>query len=240
MEKNFLRKKINRILLKTVFGFTLTAVSAVLLIYLVALILGPPNLMNEQNTIYYSIDNEVIGEEQGVENRYWVDLEKMSPYVIDATLMIEDQRFFQHNGFDIKRILGAILKDIKTMSLKEGASTLTQQYARNLYLSHEKTWARKLKEAFYAIRLEMYYSKEEILEGYLNTVYYGHGAYGIEAASIHFFNKSASELTIAEAAMLAGIPKGPTYYSPLNDLERATNRQKQILSVMNEEHFISE
>jgi len=240
MEKNSLRKKINRILLKTVFGFTLTAVSAVLLIYLVALILGPPNLMNEQNTIYYSIDNEVIGEEQGVENRYWVDLEKMSPYVIDATLMIEDQRFFQHNGFDIKRILGAILKDIKTMSLKEGASTLTQQYARNLYLSHEKTWARKLKEAFYAIRLEMYYSKKEILEGYLNTVYYGHGAYGIEAASIHFFNKSASELTIAEAAMLAGIPKGPTYYSPLNDLERATNRQKQILSVMNEEHVISE
>ncbi|WP_052345761.1 transglycosylase domain-containing protein [Paucisalibacillus sp. EB02] len=240
MEKSFLRKKINRILLKTILGISLTAVSSILLIYLVALLLGPPNLMNEQNTIYYSIEEEVIGEEQGVENRYWVGLEKMSPHVINATLMIEDQRFFQHNGFDFKRIIGAIMKDIKTMSLKEGASTLTQQYARNLFLSHEKTWARKLKEAFYAIRLEMYYSKEEILEGYLNTVYYGHGAYGIEAASIHFFNKSANELTISEAAMLAGIPKGPTYYSPLNDLERATDRQKQILSVMNEENAISD
>lgn len=227
-------------MLKTLFGVALTAVSAILLIYLVALLLGPPSLMNDQNTIYYSIDNKVIGEEQGVENRYWVDLEQMSPNIINATLMIEDQRFFQHNGFDMKRIMGAILKDIKTMSLKEGASTLTQQYARNLYLSHEKTWTRKLKEAFYAIRLEMYYSKEEILEGYLNTVYYGHGAYGIEAASNHFFNKSSNELTIAEAAMLAGVPKGPTYYSPLNDMERATNRQKQILALMVEEKFITD
>lgn len=235
----FQSKKLKRILLKMAFGMLLFGVSAVLLVYLSAFIIGPPSLVSEENTIYYSMDGEVIGEEQGVENRVWVSLDDMSPSIINATLMIEDQRFFKHNGFDLKRIAGAILKDIKTMSLKEGASTLTQQYARNLYLSHEKTWTRKLKEAFYAIRLEMYYSKEEILEGYLNTVYYGHGAYGIEAASHHFFNKKSSELTIAEAAMLAGIPKGPTYYSPLNDLERATNRQKQILAVMLEKDVIS-
>ncbi|WP_047983819.1 transglycosylase domain-containing protein [Ornithinibacillus californiensis] len=240
MTKLALSKKIKRILLKVTFGLTLSFVSAILFVYFLAFLLGAPSLLNDQKTVYYSTTGKVIGEEHGVENRSWVGLEKMSPNIIDATLMIEDQRFFDHNGFDIKRILGAILKDIKTMSLKEGASTLTQQYARNLYLSHEKTWSRKLKEAFYAIRLEMYYSKEEILEGYLNTVYYGHGAYGIEAASHHFFNKSADELTIAEAAMLAGIPKGPTYYSPLNDLERATNRQQQILAILQEKNVITE
>lgn len=240
MKKNILTKKLRRIVLKLLFGITLFFVSGILLLYLIAFLLGPPNLLNDQKTIYYSASGDMIGEEHGVENRYWVGLEKISPNIIDATLMIEDQRFYNHNGFDIKRILGAVLKDIKTMSLKEGASTLTQQYARNLYLSHEKTWSRKLKEAFYTLRLEIFYSKEEILEGYLNTVYYGHGAYGIEAASHYFFNKEASDLTIAEAAMLAGIPKGPTYYSPQNDLERATNRQQQILAIMHEKDIISE
>ncbi|MEN2767250.1 transglycosylase domain-containing protein [Ornithinibacillus xuwenensis] len=240
MEKTIRTKKAKRVLLKVFFGFSLFVVSSFLLVYLIAFLLGPPSLANEQNTVYYSANNEVIGEEHGYENRHWVDLESMTPSIIDATLMIEDQHFFQHNGFDLKRIAGAILKDIKTMSLKEGASTLTQQYARNLFLSHEKTWTRKIKEAFYTIRLEMFYSKEEILEGYLNTVYYGHGAYGIEAASNHFFNKSASELTIAEAAMLAGIPKGPTYYSPFNDSERATNRQQHILRIMHDKDAISE
>src|SRR5690625_6995149 len=102
----------------------------------------------------------------------------MSTYLTEATILIEDQRFYKHKGLDVKRIIGAAIEDIKSKSLKEGASTLTQQYARNLYLSHEKTWTRKLKEAFYAIRIEMFYSKQDILEGYLNTIYYGHGAYG--------------------------------------------------------------
>ncbi|WP_047980915.1 transglycosylase domain-containing protein [Ornithinibacillus contaminans] len=240
MNKPFLMKKLKRISLKMLIGFSLFAVSCLLLVYLLAFVLGPPNLLHEQNTIYYSADNQVIGEEHGNESRHWIDLQDMSPAVIDATLLTEDQHFYDHHGFDIKRIFGAILKDIKTLSLKEGASTLTQQYARNLYLSSEKTWTRKLKEAFYTIRLEMFYSKSEILEGYLNSVYYGHGAYGIEAASNHFFNKSASELTLAEAAMLAGVPKGPTYYSPFNDLERATNRQQQILTIMHKKEAISD
>ena len=132
------------------------------------------------------------------------------------------------------------IKISKSQRLKEGASTITQQYARNLYLTHEKTWSRKIKEAFYTIRLEMFYSKEEILEGYLNTIYYGHGAYGIAAASDLFFEKSATELTIAEAAMLAAIPKGPTYYSPLNDEENAFSRQKLILNFLRDENVITE
>ena len=235
-----IRFKKNKFIIKLAASIFLLFVMSLGGIYLISFILGPPSLTTKQNTIYYSNSGEMIGEEKGAENRYWVELEKMAPAVIDATLMVEDQNFYNHHGFDFKRIAGAIIKDIKSMSLKEGASTLTQQYARNLYLTHEKTWMRKLKEAFYTIRLEMFYSKKEILEGYLNTIYYGHGAYGIEAASNYFFNKSAIDLNLAEAAMLAGIPKGPSYYSPLNDKERAEKRQQQILNIMLSEDVISE
>ncbi|MFZ3578555.1 transglycosylase domain-containing protein [Virgibacillus sp. DJP39] len=209
-------------------------------IYFTSFLLGPPPLKAAQNTIYYSASDTVIGEEKGAESRYWVDLNEMNPAVIQATLAIEDQDFYEHNGFDYSRIVSAILKNTKNMALVEGASTLTQQYARNLYLSHDKTWARKIKEAFNTVRLEMYYKKDTLLEGYLNTIYYGHGAYGIEAASRYFFNKSADELTLAEAAMLVGVPKGPTYYSPFNDLQNATSRQKQILYEMKSQDVISE
>ncbi len=108
-------------------------------------------------------------------------------------------------------LLVPLLTDIKTQSMAEGASTITQQLARNLYLTLDKTWSRKINEALYAYRLEIFYSKDEIIEGYLNTVNYGHGMYGVEAASQYYFSKSASELTLAESAMLAGIPKGPSY-----------------------------
>ncbi|GGJ83064.1 penicillin-binding protein 2D [Lentibacillus kapialis] len=209
-------------------------------VYFVSFLMGPPELTNDQNTVYYSIDGEKIGEESGAENRYWVDLDEMSPHLIKATLAIEDRDFYSHNGFDLQRIAGAALSDLKSLSLKEGASTLTQQYARNLFLSHDKTWTRKLKEAFYTVRLEMYYSKDELLEGYLNTIYYGHGAYGAEAASRYFFDKSASNLSLAEAAMLAATPKGPSYYSPFNDLENAKDRQQRVLGVMLENKQITE
>ena len=116
--------------------------------------------------------------------------------------------------------------------MKQGASTITQQLARNLYLTHERTWSRKLKEAMYTVQLEMHYSKDEILSLYLNQIYYGHGAYGIEAASELYFGKHASELTLAESAMLAGIPKGPKYYSPYMDMKNAKDRQKTILHTM--------
>ncbi|MYL45491.1 PBP1A family penicillin-binding protein [Virgibacillus halodenitrificans] len=237
-----MRKKFKR--LKWIFGVLVGSFFAIgcLIggVYLVSYIMGPPPLSNQQNTVYYSNDGEIIGEESGSESRHWVELKAISPFLIDATLQIEDQHYYEHHGFDYKRIMGAIIKDIKSLSLKEGASTLTQQYARNLYLTHEKTWLRKIKEAFYTVRLEMFYSKDEILEGYLNTIYYGHGAYGIEPASNYYFETAASELTLAQAAMLAGIPKGPTYYSPLNDIERATKRQQHILAVMRNEQVITE
>ncbi len=239
MRKLFQLKKSKLILLIPISMFILGVV-CLAGVYLASFLLGPPELTTDQNTIYYSINEEVIGEERGAENRYWVDLEEMSPQLINATLAIEDQHFYDHNGFDLKRIAGAVLSDLKSFSLKEGASTLTQQYARNLYLTHEKTWSRKLKEAFHTVRIEMYYSKNEILEGYLNTIYYGHGAHGIEAASRYFFNKSAEDLSLAEASMLAAIPKGPTYYSPLNDRDNAEQRQERILRLMQDDGDITE
>jgi len=225
----FLKK---HLLLSGLLSLATLAICFVMVIYFVSFLLGPPSLMNEQNTVIYSQDQEVIGEENGTKSLDQVSLDHISPKLIDATLAVEDRHFYQHHGFDFKRIFGAIVSNIKSFSLKEGASTISQQLARNLYLSFEKTWIRKVKEAFYTIRLEMYYSKDEILAAYLNSIHYGHGAYGIEAASNHFFDKSADELDWAEAAMLAGIPKGPTYYSPFNDPERAKKRQLHILSLL--------
>lgn len=208
-------------------------------VYGLAYLLGPPPIQKQHKTVYYSADKEIIGTEHSANSNTYVTLDDISKPLIDATLAVEDRNFYNHYGFDVKRIGGAILKDIQHLSLKQGASTLTQQYARNLYLSHEKTWNRKAKEALYTVRLEMFNTKDEILEGYLNRIYYGHGAYGIEAASKYYFGKSASDLKIEEAAMLAGIPKGPTYYSPLNNLERATERQHLILGLLQKNGDIS-
>ena len=228
---------------KRVFLTTVAVVSA-LVISLISLrvyaqIAGAPPLTVPKASIFLDSQNNQIGDRYTEERRYWVTLDEISPYLIDATIAVEDKDFYQHNGFDYSRIAGAILADIKAGGKVQGASTLTQQYARNLFLTHEKTWTRKIHEALYAYRLEVFYGKDEILEGYLNTVYYGHGMYGAEAASRYFFGKSAKDLTLAEAAMIAGVPKGPTYFSPLADEKRATERQQTILSLMVDQGKIS-
>ncbi len=192
-------------------------------------ILGPPPLTIPESSLYYTSDETVFGESHNGERRYWIGLENISPAAIQATLSIEDQTFYQHHGFDVKRIGGAVLANIKAGQKVQGASTITQQYARNLFLTMDKTWTRKISEAIYAARLEFHYDKGQILEGYLNTINFGHGAYGIEAASQYYFGKSSKELTLAEASMLMGIPKGPSIYSPLRSEEKAKRRQKLIL-----------
>ena len=237
--KNKTRRKWTRV----VFLATIVAVSA-LVVSLISLrvyaqIAGAPPLTVPKASIFLDSQNNQIGDRFSEERRYWVTLDELSPYLIDATIAVEDKDFYEHNGFDYSRIAGAILADIKAGGKVQGASTLTQQYARNLFLTHEKTWTRKINEALYAYRLEVFYGKDEILEGYLNTVYYGHGMYGAEAASRYFFGKSAKDLTLAEASMLAGVPKGPTYYSPLADEKKATERQKLILSLMEDQGKIS-
>ncbi|TLS36677.1 transglycosylase domain-containing protein [Pseudalkalibacillus caeni] len=222
-----------RLFMRLALIFSIFMVLFLFSIFLYAKIQGPPTLLVPQTTVFYASDGSVVGEsEHGGQNRYWVPLKDISPNVIDATIAIEDKRFYDHYGFDFKRIIAAGLADIKAMSKVQGASTITQQYARNLFLEHDKTWTRKIQEALYAIRLELNYTKEEILEGYLNTIYYGHGAYGIEAAADYYFDKHAKDLTLGEAAMLAGIPKGPSYYSPKVHFERAKDRQETILDVM--------
>ncbi|MFL0506767.1 transglycosylase domain-containing protein [Ureibacillus sp. 179-F W5.1 NHS] len=204
-----------------------------------AQIAGAPPLTVPKTSVFLDSNGNKIGDYLTAERRYWVELDEISPYLIDATIAVEDKDFYEHNGFDYSRIASALLKDLKTQSMAEGASTLTMQLARNLYLTLDKTWTRKLQEALYAYRLEIFYDKDEILEGYLNTVNYGHGMYGIEAASKYYFGKSASELTLAEASLLAGIPKGPSIYSPINDYEKAMDRQQIILKLMKDQQYIT-
>lgn len=208
-------------------------------IFFYAYELPPPSLSVPESTVLFSKDEDVIGEFYADQNRHWISLDDMADSIIEATIAVEDRRFYDHYGFDFFRIGGAILTNIRTGRKAEGASTITQQYARNLFLNHEKTWSRKLHEAFYALRLELHYSKNEILEGYLNTIYYGHGAYGIEAAANVYFQKHAEDLTTAEAAMLAGIPKGPNIFSPFIDEKRAKERQEVVLLSMENAGFIT-
>ncbi|AJY74991.1 transglycosylase domain-containing protein [Paenibacillus beijingensis] len=193
-----------------------------------------------QTSQIYDLHGSLIDTFHTGQNRKSVALADISPHLIEATVAIEDRRFYQHLGFDVKGMTRAALVNLEHMSTKQGASTLTQQLARNLYLTHERTWQRKLKEAVYTIQLEMNYSKDEILGLYLNQIYYGHGAYGIEAASQMYFGKHASRLSLAESAMLAGIPKGPKYYSPYMDMKNAKDRQKTILQAMVEGGRISQ
>ncbi len=205
-----------------------------------AKILGAPQLAVPQSSIFYSSNGTVIGETNTGQKRYWVNLKDISPEMIHAVLAVEDRSFYEHNGFDYKRIAGAVLADIKARAKVQGASTISQQYARNLFLTHEKSWNRKLNEALYTKRIEMNYSKDEILEGYLNTIYFGHGTYGVQAASQYYFGKNANQLTLAEASLLAGIPKGPSLYSPFHSLEKAKQRQNVVLSSMKNAGYIKE
>ena len=190
--------------------------------------LSTPKIEVTRNQSYYLYDNE----NNLIFNNYsWVDLDDISDNLISATLATEDKHFYEHMGFDYIRIIKAIINNISSKSLSEGASTITQQYARNLYLNYDKTWKRKIEEAILAFELETHYTKDEILEGYLNTINYG-GVFGIENASQYYFNKSATELTLAEASMLAGIPQSPSNYSPLYKIELAKKRQNIVLTLM--------
>ena len=212
-------------------------VTAGLLLYLRTQAL--PATTISQTSEMLDLNGEVIDTFHTGQNRRPVKLNQISPTLVTATIAIEDRRFFDHTGFDMKGLARAVVANVESRSKKQGASTLTQQLARNLYLTHEKTWTRKLREAMYTVQLEMKYAKNEILEMYLNQIYYGHGAYGIEAAAQMYFDKSSSDLTLGESALLAGIPKGPTYYSPYRNMKNAKDRQKIILTTMTDHGHIT-
>lgn len=185
---------------------------------------------------YFIYDNE--NNSINNSSKDWVELDNISNYLINSTISIEDKNFYKHIGFDFPRIIKALFINVKNKSNSQGASTITQQLSKNLFLDFDKTWTRKMREAFITLRLETHYSKDKILEGYLNTINYG-GIFGIERASNYYFGKKANELDLAEASILAGIPKNPSKYSPLLNYNKAKERQRLILNSMVKNNYIS-
>ena len=174
------------------------------------------------------------------EHRLEVPLSQMSPHLIDAIVAVEDQRFFDHGGIDVIRVGGAAWGNLRDGWGSQGGSTITQQVVRQSFLTPEKTLRRKLKEVVVAARLEREFSKRQILEWYLNKVYFGDGLYGVEAASLGYFGKHAAELDVAEAALLAGLVKAPSFYAPTVSMTRALSRRKTTLKAMREANIIDE
>jgi len=197
-----------------------------------------PEVKQPQTSRFYYHNQELMTT-KFVENRTKVSIDDISEEVWLATVAAEDRRFFDHYGFDIHGIMRAAYHNVREGRIAQGGSTITQQLAKNLFLSHDRTWQRKLEEISFTLHLEKQYTKENILEKYLNTIYYGHATYGIEAAAQLYFEKSADELSLAEAAMLAGLPRGPGYYSPFNNKDAALRRQEIVLSLMLDEEFIT-
>ena len=227
-----------------VFAAVVGLVAGVSLWFLASLYRGLPNEaaighmgdMNEATTVLDSHDHLAftIFKEQRID----VPLEQMSPNLVKAIVAIEDQRFFDHGGFDVFRIASAAFADLRHARAAQGASTITQQLARQSFLTPDKTIRRKLQELILAERIEHRYSKAEILDLYLNKVYFGDGLYGVEAASRGFFGRHASELTLPEAALLAGLVKSPSTYAPTVSLDRATARRNVVLQAMLDTHAI--
>ncbi len=198
--------------------------------YLYAYITPKIDVQSSNRIILYDDSDEVFYQNTATSS--WVSLDEISPYAIKGIVDTEDKNFYSHNGFDYMRIMKALYNDIKAGNLKEGASTISQQYIKNLFLTFDKTWERKLEEAYLTFELEVHYNKNEILEGYMNTINYGAGNYGIEEASLYYFNKHAKDLTLAEASIIVGIPKNPTYYNPVYYYDNAKARQKIVLNSM--------
>lgn len=174
------------------------------------------------------------------EKRYPVKLSEVPDVIRKAFLAAEDAAFYTHHGIDPQSIVRAFYKNLQSGNAKQGASTITQQVVKNLLLTPEKSLVRKGKEAILSYRLERRFSKDEIFEIYLNQIFFGNGAYGIKAAARIYFHKELPQVTLAEAAMLAGLPKGPSSYSPLRNPKKAKERQQHVLTRMAESHFITE
>ena len=169
---------------------------------------------------------------RGSESRVVVDSSEIAPVMKQAIVAIEDQRFFEHRGVDVHGILRAVWQDVRNKKVVQGGSTITQQFVKNTYVRSSRTISRKLKEAALAWQLEQVWSKDRILTAYLNTIYFGNGAYGIEQAARVYFSHGASKLTLPEAAMLAGIPSDPSLYNPVTNPKSMHARRREVLQAM--------
>jgi len=187
----------------------------------------------------YADDNRKIAEFYK-ERRIVLPLSDMPEMLLDAFIAAEDSRFYKHQGIDLISIARAFFKNLKAGTIVQGGSTITQQVTKSFLLTPERSFNRKIKEAILAYRIDKQFSKQDILYLYLNQIYLGHGAYGVEAASENYFGKSASDLDLAECAMLAGLPQAPSRYSPFKFPQRAKERQIYVLNRMVEEGFVTD
>jgi len=187
--------------------------------------------------VYDSAGNE-LANLHATENRMPVKIEQIPINLQQAFVAIEDNRFYEHNGIDPRGLARAVYENLRQNEIAEGGSTITQQLAKNAYLTQERTLKRKIQEVFLALQLEKQYTKQEILELYLNQIYFGQGAYGVQAAAKTYFNKDVENLNLSECAMLAGIPKSPNYYSPFNNIRAAIERRNTVLDQMVKYHYI--
>lgn len=212
----------------------------VLLIGLYTYAYFSPKLDLKTSGSLYLYDNKNDLVYQGSRSNEWANLEDISDNLKNAVIAVEDKNFYNHHGFDYLRIAKAMLTNIKKKSIVQGASTISQQYIKNLYLDFDKTWKRKAEEAMLTLELEVHYDKDDILEGYLNTINYGQGNMGIVNASSYYFNKKPSELTLEEAIMLAGIPKNPAGYNPVSNYEASLKRAWVVAKSMLNNGYIDE
>ena len=192
------------------------------------------------STTVYDENDAVVGALRGSEHRIRVELSAVPEHVQQAFIAAEDLRFYRHHGVDFHRLAGALWQDIRTLSYAQGGSTITQQLIKLTHLSQVKTLSRKAQEIVLALQLERVMDKRHILEAYLNAVYFGHGAYGIEAAANVYFDKSASELTLSEGALLAGVIKSPSTYAPHMNPDKAASRRNAILQTMENSGMITD
>ncbi|MFD1360999.1 transglycosylase domain-containing protein [Lentibacillus salinarum] len=231
-------KKLKWLSLSFIFLLVLGIIGYAVIVFGGGLIVDEDDLILDATTTIETSDGEVVGKLYD-ENRVPVALDDIPQHVQKAFIAIEDRRFYDHAGVDFISIVRAVYRDIVAMSKVEGGSTITQQLAKNLFLSNDKTWMRKTKELMAAIHLERHLSKNDILELYLNEIYFGNGVYGVEAASRRFFNKSATDLSLTEGALLAGLAKAPNGYSPINHPDKAAHRRNVVLQAMTDTEVIS-
>ena len=189
---------------------------------------------------YYIYDKDDLLVYQGSSTSKWVSLEDINYNLINAVISVEDKNFYEHHGFDYLRIAKAMYLNIKNGKITQGASTISQQYVKNIFLDFSTTWKRKIEEAFLTLELEVHYTKDEILEGYLNTINYGQGNFGIGNASRYYFNKDPIDLTLEEALILAGIPNSPENYNPVANYDLAIKRAKVVANSMVQNGYLKE
>ena len=220
-----------KIIGKTFVFSMLTLVCLILLGYGIAYLSASQNIGKNNQIEMYDNTGELFYQSNHEAMGKYIDLDHVSPYFVESIIAIEDRHFYNHHGFDLIGIFRALVNNL-TKDTLQGASTITQQYARNLYLTNEVSLKRKLEEAMYTMQLETHLSKEEILEGYINTIYFGNGIYGIENAAHYYFNKSSQDLNLSESSLLAGIINGPTLYDPISHPDKAKERQQLVLEAL--------